>query len=245
MSRTLPACLPCSHAMTRRQWIQRIAMSSAVYAGVSGGCVAALNPAELLTIDVATFQEFDLPYGSIIITFNGGATKILINRESPTDFYALDPRCTHAGCQVNPYSIANNAIVCPCHGSQYDIAGQVVHGPAQNNLQTYATRFEGNSTLKIEVPGLVLRMDNIALQSSSAAGLRMRLTFPTMAGSQYHVRHTADLSAPFEITSFALTAAGIANQTTFTGTGAPASVFVDSAGGAGFFVLELLVFQLA
>ena len=220
-------------------------MSSAVYAGVSGGWLAALDAVDNLQINVAAFTDLDLPGGSIIITFDGGATQILINRESDMDFFALDPRCTHAGCRVNPYSTATNTIVCPCHGSQYDIAGQVVHGPAPLNLQSYATRFEGDSTLNIGVPGLVLRMDSIALESSYASSRRMRLTFPTMAGSQYHVRRTADLNAPFEIISFANTAAGAANHTTLTGNGATKSIWVDSSESAGFFVLELLVFQLA
>ena len=105
--------------MTRRQWIQRIAMTSAVYAAFSGSRLAALDAVDNLQIDVASFPDLDLAGGSIIITFNSGTTKILINRDSPTDFYALDPRCTHAGCQVNPYSIATNTSVCPCHGSQF------------------------------------------------------------------------------------------------------------------------------
>ena len=244
MNSTPRSCLDCAHAMTRRQWIRRIAMSSAVYAAASGARLAALNPAEFLRIDVTAFPDLDLPSSSIFITFDGGATVILINRESDTDFYALNPRCTHAGCRVNPYSIATNTIFCPCHSSQYDIAGHVVNGPAQANLQPYASRFEA-STLIIEVPGLVLRMDKIALESTSAAGMRMRLTFPTMAGSQYHIRHSPDLALPFEIAAFATTAAGPANQSTLTGTGAPKSVFVDATGSAGFFVLELLVFQSA
>lgn len=246
MNSTPRSCLDCAQTMTRRQWIRRIAMSSAVYAAASGVQDArALNPAEFLRINVTAFPDLELPSSSIIITFDGGTTEILINRESATDFYALNPRCTHMGCRVNPYSIVTNTIFCPCHSSQYDIAGHVVNGPALLNLQPYVTRFEGDSTLIIEVPGLVLRMDSIALESSSTAGMRMRLTFPTMAGSQYHIRHSPDLDLPFEITAFATTAAGPADQTILTGNGAPKSVFVDAAGSAGFFVLELLVFQSA
>lgn len=246
MNSTPLSCLDCTHAMTRRQWFRRVAMSSAVYAAVSGASVAtAINTAELLRMDVNAFPDLALPNSSIFITFNGGTTVILINRESPTDFYALNPRCTHAGCRVNPFSIATNTILCPCHSSQYDIAGHVVNGPALANLETYVTRFEGDSTLIIEVPGLVLRMDNIALESASGTGMRMRLTFPTMAGSQYHIRYAPDLESPFEIIAFATTAAGPANQSTLTGNGASNSVFVDCSGSAGFFVLELLILQSA
>ena len=120
-----------------------------------------------------------------------------------------------------------------------------MNGPAPINLQPYATRFDGDSTLNIEVPGLVLKMNGITLASTSGTVRRMKLTFPTMAGSKYHVRQTADLSAPFQIMSFSNTAGGTANQTILTGNGAIKSVWVDSSGSAGFFVLELLVFQLA
>ena len=220
-------------------------MSSAVYAGVFGSDVSAINPAEFLVIDVTAFPNLVPIYGSVIITFNGGTTKILINKESDTDYYALDPRCPHNGCQVDTYSIASNTNTCPCHGSRFDIAGHVVNGPARTDLQTYATQLEGDSTLKIEVPGLVLRMNSIALQSTSGATRRMRLTFPTMAGSQYYVRYTEDLNTPFQIINFSTTAGGVANQTIVNGTGATKSVYVDSSTGTGFFVLELLVFQLA
>jgi Rieske Fe-S protein len=37
--------------------------------------------------------------------------------------------CSHLGCSV-AYSADARRFQCPCHGSQFDIHGQVVHGPA-------------------------------------------------------------------------------------------------------------------
>ncbi|MDZ4287653.1 MAG: Rieske (2Fe-2S) protein [Prosthecobacter sp.] len=222
-------------------------MSYSAYAGLSGAWTApaahgaVINLNERLRLNIAAFPSLDLNSGSAIITFNSEVTTILINRESETDFHALDPTCTHAGCRVNPYSIATNTIACPCHGSQFSMQGQVIQGPAVGNLQPYATQFEAPSFLNIEVPGLIHRLDQIAVHSSS----RMRLTFPTMFGSQYHIRHSPDLTAPFEIISFATTAEGVATESVLNGTGEEAIVFVDTAGAAGFFVLELLVYQVA
>ncbi|MFM7448291.1 MAG: Rieske 2Fe-2S domain-containing protein [Leptolyngbyaceae cyanobacterium] len=47
--------------------------------------------------------------------------------------YGIKPVCTHLGCTVE-WKAAQNRFVCPCHGSQYDSQGRVVHGPAAKDL---------------------------------------------------------------------------------------------------------------
>lgn len=47
--------------------------------------------------------------------------------------YAIKPICTHLGCTVN-WKPDQNRFVCPCHGSQYDAQGRVIHGPARRAL---------------------------------------------------------------------------------------------------------------
>ena len=47
--------------------------------------------------------------------------------------YAIDTTCTHLGCTV-AWKAEQNRFVCPCHGSQYDNQGRVVHGPARRDL---------------------------------------------------------------------------------------------------------------
>ena len=42
--------------------------------------------------------------------------------------------CTHKGCELKP---AGKAVVCPCHGSEFDRAGKVTKSPAAKNLVTY------------------------------------------------------------------------------------------------------------
>lgn len=44
-------------------------------------------------------------------------------------FYALWARCTHLGCTPNWFS-DENRFKCPCHGSNFDIKGDVIAGPA-------------------------------------------------------------------------------------------------------------------
>jgi cytochrome b6-f complex iron-sulfur subunit len=55
---------------------------------------------------------------------------ILLHTES--GFSALSLVCTHLGCTVEQ---KNDSFACPCHGSRYDAAGNVTHGPAKNSLR--------------------------------------------------------------------------------------------------------------
>ena len=53
---------------------------------------------------------------------------------------ALSLTCTHQGCTVQHQVIAgaeNIGYACPCHGATYDAKGQVLGGPARDNLTRY------------------------------------------------------------------------------------------------------------
>jgi len=49
-------------------------------------------------------------------------------------FRALSAVCTHLGC-ITRYQPDRNIIACPCHGSQFTLAGEVVAGPAPRPLR--------------------------------------------------------------------------------------------------------------
>jgi cytochrome b6-f complex iron-sulfur subunit len=49
-------------------------------------------------------------------------------------FRALSAVCTHLGC-ITRYLIDRNIIACPCHGSRFTLAGDVVAGPAPRPLR--------------------------------------------------------------------------------------------------------------
>jgi len=48
-------------------------------------------------------------------------------------FYTLWARCTHLGCTPNWFA-DQNRFRCPCHGSNYTTAGDVIAGPAPKPL---------------------------------------------------------------------------------------------------------------
>jgi Rieske Fe-S protein len=72
----------------------------------------------------------DVPVGSGIISKRA---KVVVTQPSEGEFKAFDWTCTHKGCPVN--KVADDTIMCPCHGSQYSIVdGSVTKGPATRGL---------------------------------------------------------------------------------------------------------------
>ena len=65
--------------------------------------------------------------------FKGDPTYIVVESKEAIGDYGINAVCTHLGCVV-PWNVAENKFKCPCHGSQYDNTGKVVHGPAPLSL---------------------------------------------------------------------------------------------------------------
>jgi nitrite reductase/ring-hydroxylating ferredoxin subunit len=76
---------------------------------------------------------------AIVVT---AAVDFLVARTSATTFSAVSAACTHAACTVSTFT--GQTYVCPCHGSEFDVNGRVVAGPAVNPLTTFKTSFVGN-----------------------------------------------------------------------------------------------------
>ncbi len=63
---------------------------------------------------------------------------------SGDDVYALSLVCTHLGCIV---SVSPTELSCPCHGSSFSLAGEVLRGPATRNLDRLEVRREGDDVV--------------------------------------------------------------------------------------------------
>ena len=57
---------------------------------------------------------------------------IIVTENNSTTVFSS--HCTHLGCKID--KMEGNRFVCPCHGSEYDLNGEVVKGPAYKNLKT-------------------------------------------------------------------------------------------------------------
>ena len=60
------------------------------------------------------------------------------------NYEALSAKCTHLGCTV-AFEQAKDFFYCNCHGSEYDINGKVIRGPASLPLQEYAVSISGSN----------------------------------------------------------------------------------------------------
>ena len=67
----------------------------------------------------------------------------LVSRTAQDAFTALTAVCTHEACTITGFR--SPTYVCPCHGSQYSTAGQVLNGPATRSLRTFPTQFTGTT----------------------------------------------------------------------------------------------------
>jgi glycine/D-amino acid oxidase-like deaminating enzyme/nitrite reductase/ring-hydroxylating ferredoxin subunit len=74
------------------------------------------------------------PEQGIIAELNG--KKLAIYKDQQGHITALNPVCSHAGCIVQ-FNNIEKSWDCPCHGARYDVNGEVLTGPARNNLKKH------------------------------------------------------------------------------------------------------------
>jgi len=69
--------------------------------------------------------------------------KFYLARLEDGGFLALSRTCTHLGCTV-PWIEKDMKFACPCHGSTFDITGNVIDPPAPRALNIYPMTIENN-----------------------------------------------------------------------------------------------------
>ncbi len=67
-----------------------------------------------------------------IVTLDGA--KVAAFRGDDGVLHAVSPICTHVGCLVR-FNRAERTWDCPCHGSRFNVDGQVIEGPALARLE--------------------------------------------------------------------------------------------------------------
>jgi len=60
----------------------------------------------------------------------------------------FSPMCTHLGCGYH-WDAAERKFKCPCHGSVYDVTGQVLAGPAPRHLDALPSKIEQGRLLVV------------------------------------------------------------------------------------------------
>ncbi len=116
-------------------------MESGSFSGQPGGEILAL---------VKAVQVTDVPSGTGKVVQVEGKTLALFNLGGT--FYAIDNACTHVGGPLGEGTVDGTVVVCPWHGSRFEIkTGKVVGPPATRNVTTYPARTQ-DGAVYIDLP---------------------------------------------------------------------------------------------
>jgi Rieske Fe-S protein len=121
---------------SRRDTIRAAGVAGVAVVGAAGlaGCGSAQDAGQAVRSAASAASDAikaaDVPVG-------GGrvfdALKVVVTQPTQGEYKAFSAVCTHQGCTVA--GVEGGRIVCPCHGSQFDIStGAVLQGPATQPL---------------------------------------------------------------------------------------------------------------
>ena len=98
-------------------------------AAESGQAVKGLAK-QLFQIPAEAAKDLEKGHGGIVF-YQG--EKLGVYKDGEGHLWTVDIRCPHLGCQLewNPDELSWD---CPCHGSRFDLRGNLISGPAQTNL---------------------------------------------------------------------------------------------------------------
>ena len=71
-----------------------------------------------------------------VLRLEEGAMSSMTRRYAAGPIVAISAACTHTGCEVSGWQRQTHEMVCPCHGSRFDVlnAARVMQGPATKPL---------------------------------------------------------------------------------------------------------------
>jgi Rieske Fe-S protein len=248
------------HEVPRRRFITGLFLGTA-YSTIVGKSWSSLYAATLapashgpgFQIKVSDYPALLEEIGSVRLGVNqvgigdnafpeGRYYPIIINRDF-NGFYVLDSICKHAGCVVNTFDVGEFVMRCPCHGSLYDIRGDVVEGPANEAMTPMDFTYdEATDILHITVPDLQFNVK--AFLPPSAPGARLQLEFLAHGGVTYEVRFREKLTDPWQPIFFSLTPNGPANQNLLIGNGDPNTLYVDRTTPTGFYAVSMVLSEV-
>ena len=94
------------------------------------------------SLRVASVQDIE-KNSAKIVRFN--KEPIIIVHTRTGQFKAFSARCTHLGCIVQFKSEGTPHFACNCHGSQFDINGNNIAGPAPRPLSPFKAKVDKSS----------------------------------------------------------------------------------------------------
>jgi len=142
---------------SRRHFLKVIATApmAAAAAGSLTRCDDNINPSPSVTVGevdqagqlkIAPSQIAELQQvgGSALLASSNFGTPILAFHQADGSLGTVSGLCTHVGCPLG-YVPSHSYIECPCHGSRFNLNGQVLRAPAVAPLFHYTTRIEAQT----------------------------------------------------------------------------------------------------
>lgn len=140
--------------MARRRFVELGACAVAGAAALPlAGCasLATVHVASddgIIRLAIRNHPALARPGGHLKLATDGLVRPIYVLAQNDGSYLALSSECTHLRCTVE---VDGARIVCPCHGSSFDRAGQVVAGPAERPLERYPARLREDGVLEISL----------------------------------------------------------------------------------------------
>jgi cytochrome b6-f complex iron-sulfur subunit len=133
----------------RRDFFNRIGVAACTVAAVGSGVVTLdfLKPKVLFEPPTRFVAGNPAEYGDGTVRFNKEQRAYVIGAAGGV--YALTAVCTHLGC-ITRYLSDEKCIACPCHGSRFDLEGNVIHGPAPRSLPWLDVQVDPSGSLIVD-----------------------------------------------------------------------------------------------
>ena len=96
-----------------------------------------------------------LPPGTMKLYPVGDKQVLVVNFEGK--FYALNGKCTHAGGDLSKGKLEGQIVVCPRHGSRFDVTtGACVKGP---KIGIFSPTIKNEKVYKVQVEGVSVKVE--------------------------------------------------------------------------------------
>ena len=110
-----------------------------------------------------------------------GETAVCLARTGE-GWLAFDDTCTHEECSLAEGELDGSVVICPCHGSEFDVrTGDVVTPPALDPLPIYEAR-EDEGTLFVRLAAPAAAIDAAPAANGRGAALEPTVPGPSLEG---------------------------------------------------------------
>lgn len=121
--------------VNRRTFLKQTTAGTCACIGASVGLTSCVSyvfvPYQIVEGKLVINKIDFLESNYVLVKVDKLAEAVFVSKDPEGNYTAVLTKCTHKGCEVRPSA---NILLCPCHGSEYDLTGKVLEGPAEENL---------------------------------------------------------------------------------------------------------------